>query len=217
MKIQPVTKNTVQKPQQNNEQTKQEQNMKSVDDPGRTLGVVGFVFAFVGLSIFGVILSAVGYHKSKVAGFKNGLALAGIWINAIFLLLIIPILAMITIVSYTGVTAKANTSYAESTAFSVQTTAEVYQADKGYYPDEISDFTSDNMLSPLPSGVAIMNRSQELNGLNGRTSILYQYTGEFGNATGGRIEYWDFTTSDISNKVIYIGDATQYSQFKDIQ
>lgn len=215
MKIQPVIKNTVQKPQQNNKETGQ--GIKSLNDPGKTLGIVGFVFAFVGLSLFGVILSAIGYHKSKVAGFKNGLALAGIWINAIFLLLIIPILAMITIISYTGVTARANTSYAESTAFSVQTTAEVYQADKGYYPDEISDFISGDMLSPLPLGVTVLNRSQELNESNGRTSILYQYTGEFGNATGGRIGYWDFATNYISNNVIYVGDATQYSQFKEIQ
>ena len=122
-----------------------------------------------------------------------------------------------TIVSYNDITARANTSQAESTALSMQTTAEVYQIDKGNYPDETSDFNSYNILSPLPQGVTILNRSQDLSSLNGTTSILYQYTGEFGSATGGKIEYWDFTTDNISNKIMYVGDATQYSQFKDIK
>ncbi|MEI6228413.1 MAG: hypothetical protein WCP11_00060 [Candidatus Saccharibacteria bacterium] len=216
MNIQPVQKNTVQKPQQNGQEGAMKQNMKSTDDPGRTLGIVGFVFAFIGLSIIGIILSAVGYHKSKTAGFKNGLALAGIWLNATFLI-IIPILAAITIVSYAGVTARANASRAESNALSVQTTAEAYRADKGNYPDETSDFTSGSILIPLPSGVTVLSRLQGLDKSNGTTSTRYQYTGEFGNATGGKIEYWDFTTDNISSKVIYIGDATKYSQFKNLK
>ena len=57
-----------------------------VADPGKGLGIAGFVLAFFGpLSLVGVILSIVGLVKSRRAGQKNGLALAGIILSAIVL------------------------------------------------------------------------------------------------------------------------------------
>ena len=55
-------------------------------DPGKTLGVVGFILAFVA-NLFGLILSIIALNKSKKAGYKNGLALAGIIISSIGLVL----------------------------------------------------------------------------------------------------------------------------------
>ncbi|MET1006190.1 MAG: DUF4190 domain-containing protein [Propionibacteriaceae bacterium] len=52
------------------------------EDPGRTLGIVGLVLAIVA-SLIGLIISIVAYRKSKAAGFKNGVALAGIIIGCI--------------------------------------------------------------------------------------------------------------------------------------
>jgi len=48
------------------------------DDPGKTLGIIGFIFAFVGLQLIGLILSIIGHNKSHKAGFKNTLAVVGI-------------------------------------------------------------------------------------------------------------------------------------------
>lgn len=51
-------------------------------DPGRTLGIVGLVFAFL-CSLVGLILSIVAYTRSKNAGYKNTIALVGIIISVV--------------------------------------------------------------------------------------------------------------------------------------
>ncbi|WP_251150527.1 DUF4190 domain-containing protein [Cellulosimicrobium sp. Marseille-Q4280] len=56
-------------------------------NPGKTLGIVGFVLSFLGcLSIVGIILSIVALNKSKKAGYGNGLAIAGIIIGVLVLI-----------------------------------------------------------------------------------------------------------------------------------
>lgn len=59
-------------------------------DPGRTLGIVGIVLGALGLccgisAIAGLIVSIIGMQKSKNAGFKNNLALAGIIVSAVMI------------------------------------------------------------------------------------------------------------------------------------
>jgi hypothetical protein len=52
--------------------------------PGRTLGIVGFIFSFFFvLDIIGLILSIMGVVKSRRAGNGNGLAVAGIIISLV--------------------------------------------------------------------------------------------------------------------------------------
>jgi hypothetical protein len=52
-------------------------------DPGRTLGIVGFILAFF-VSPAGIVVSAIGLVKSRQAGRKNGLALAGLILSIVF-------------------------------------------------------------------------------------------------------------------------------------
>ncbi len=52
------------------------------EDPGRTLGIVGLVLAIVA-SLIGLIISVIAYRKSKAAGFRNGIALAGIVVGVV--------------------------------------------------------------------------------------------------------------------------------------
>ncbi|QDP94853.1 hypothetical protein FOE78_02010 [Microlunatus elymi] len=52
------------------------------EDPGRTLGIVGLVLSIVA-SWIGLIISVVAFRKSKNAGFRNGLAKAGIIVGCI--------------------------------------------------------------------------------------------------------------------------------------
>jgi hypothetical protein len=72
------------------------------EDPGKTLGIVGFVLAFV-FSPVGLVLSIIGYNKSKSAGIKNGLALAGIILNSVFIVLGIVFGIIIALTAFAGV------------------------------------------------------------------------------------------------------------------
>lgn len=61
-------------------------------DPGRTLGIVGLVLAGTGLlcaplALGGVVVSIIGFQRSKSVGIKNNLALAGIIVSAVLLVL----------------------------------------------------------------------------------------------------------------------------------
>lgn len=74
------------------------ENGAPVDAPGKGLGIAGFVLAFFGpLSLVGLILSIVALVKSRRAGQKNGLALAGIIVGAVVLVVstIVIIVAVI--------------------------------------------------------------------------------------------------------------------------
>lgn len=58
----------------------------TADDPGRTMGVVGIVLAFL-LPLIGLVVSIKANLKSKKAGHKNSLARAGIVIATIMTIL----------------------------------------------------------------------------------------------------------------------------------
>jgi hypothetical protein len=66
------------------------------ENPGKTLGIVGLVLAFVA-NIVGLIVSIIALNKSKKAGYKNGLALAGIIVASVSI--VITIIVIIAIVS----------------------------------------------------------------------------------------------------------------------
>ena len=55
-------------------------------DPGRTMGIIGLILAFF-CSLVGLVVSVLAYNKSKAAGFKNNIALAGIIVGVISLVL----------------------------------------------------------------------------------------------------------------------------------
>ena len=56
------------------------------EDPGRTMGIVGLVLAFL-CSLVGLIVSIIAYNKSKQAGFTNNIAKAGIIVAIVFMVL----------------------------------------------------------------------------------------------------------------------------------
>ena len=57
-----------------------------VEDPGKTLGIVGFVLAFV-FAIAGIVVSAIAKKKSREAGFDNQLAKWGLILSIVFTVL----------------------------------------------------------------------------------------------------------------------------------
>ncbi len=67
------------------------------ENPGRTLGIVGLILAFIPLlNPVGLILSIVALVKSKKAGMGNGIAVAGIIVGALAtIILVLVIIAII--------------------------------------------------------------------------------------------------------------------------
>ncbi|MGV9769061.1 DUF4190 domain-containing protein [Microbacterium sp. NPDC003461] len=69
------------------------------DYPGKTLGIVGLVLAFV-FALAGLIVSAIALNQSKQAGFKNTPAKIGLILSIVFLALgIIAVIAWFAIVA----------------------------------------------------------------------------------------------------------------------
>ena len=66
----------------------------AVMNPGRTLGIVGFILAFF-VSPAGIIVSAIGLSKSRKSGNKNGLALAGLILSILFFIIGIVVTALL--------------------------------------------------------------------------------------------------------------------------
>lgn len=64
------------------------------EDPGKTLGIVGLILAFL-FPLVGLILSIIANNKSKSVGLKNGMAKAGIILSSVFMVLgIVAIIAV---------------------------------------------------------------------------------------------------------------------------
>ncbi|MDM4763331.1 DUF4190 domain-containing protein [Galbitalea sp. SE-J8] len=57
-----------------------------VDYPGKTLGIVGLVLAFV-FAIAGLIVSIIAQNQSKAAGYKNTPAKVGLILSIVFIVL----------------------------------------------------------------------------------------------------------------------------------
>ncbi len=52
------------------------------EDPGRTMGIVGLILAIF-CNLIGLVVSIIAYNRSKNAGYKNNIALAGIIVGAV--------------------------------------------------------------------------------------------------------------------------------------
>lgn len=72
------------------------QTAQMSEDPGKTLGIVGLVLAFVA-PLIGLILSIIARNKSKKAGHNNSLALIGIIVGAVLTVIGIIIAVIVTI------------------------------------------------------------------------------------------------------------------------
>lgn len=56
------------------------------DFPGKTLGIVGLVLAFI-VSLAGIVVSAIALRESRAAGYKNPIAEAGLIVSVILTVL----------------------------------------------------------------------------------------------------------------------------------
>ena len=131
-------------------------------------------------------------------------------VELLVVIVVIGILAAITIVSYSGITARANTTKALSNAQAVQTVAEIMNADNGYFPVTAASFGTGSTTTKLPAGVTVVKTALAA---ASTTNIFYEYCGvalnpAAGSALGGRITYWDYSEGDVSENIIYVGSGT---------
>jgi len=176
--------------------------------------------------------------KSKVQA-ERGFTI----VELLIVVVVIAILAAITIVSYNGITARANASSAASNVETVQKIAESYNADGGKYPGNLAQFKTGytdasvtTAASKLPTGITILNpaigtgsttaavssATHTLTASNGTSNVEVFVTGLTGtspnqSSTGGVILSWDYSVSPQAvqavGKYTYYGSATPTSTF----
>ena len=136
-------------------------------------------------------------------------------VELLVVIVVIGILAAITIVSYTGITQKANTTKAQANAQSVQSVAEVIAADSsGIYPSTFANFTTGSDTTKLPAGITVIDDVNDtLDSSNGATTVTWECLTDCTDPAGGRIRYWDFTTNALSTTIIYVGTADSGDSF----
>jgi type II secretory pathway pseudopilin PulG len=119
-------------------------------------------------------------------------------------IVVIGILASITIVSYTGITARANTTQALSNAQSVQSYAEVFNVDNGRYPDQTASFSYGKSVK-FPPNITLLTGAQTLSTNKSPSEILWKYDGAIGASTGGTIQYWDSAANSVATNTVKVG------------
>jgi hypothetical protein len=67
---------------------------QTTENPGRTLGIIGFILAIL-IAPVGLIISIVAFVKSRKANMGNGFALAGIIIGILFTIGLVIIIGLI--------------------------------------------------------------------------------------------------------------------------
>jgi prepilin-type N-terminal cleavage/methylation domain-containing protein len=142
-------------------------------------------------------------------------------VELLIVIVVIAILAAITIVAYSGITARANTSKAQANAESAQKVAEAMNADNGYYPALASAtgcvlaaaptttcFALGSTSTKLPSGMSVIPAAATttITASNGTNTVSYACMTSCSSAPGGYIGYWNFTTG-VTNYV-YVGTGT---------
>ena len=120
-----------------------QQPVGQTDNPGQTLGIIGIVLGFVGLSVVGIVLSAISMSKSGKANAPKTLGIVGLDINIIITILVpILILPLLFAASYSGIQGRAKDTAAQASANYVVLRAEAYDEASGKYPATIADFAT---------------------------------------------------------------------------
>lgn len=148
-------------------------------------------------------------------------------VELLIVIVVIGILATLTIVSYSGITGRANTVKAQTNVNGAQKVAEAFNADNGRYPATAAEFVTNPATTPstkLPSGVTVISGlpgtnattytgTIPLNSTNGLNTVSYSCFISCTNSTGGRIDYWNFSSNVASNALtpsgtIFVGSAS---------
>jgi prepilin-type N-terminal cleavage/methylation domain-containing protein len=161
-------------------------------------------------------------------------------VELLIVIVVIGILAAITIVAFSGITARAKNTKVQTNATSAKKVAEAFNADNGKYPALTTEFVAGSTSTKLPSaltplrgpagtftsgaftatpqltvGVDATSIITALSAANGETNFLFSLTGTAVKPTGGVIVSWDFSTNnyEAGANYEYYGDANASSTF----
>ena len=110
-------------------------------------------------------------------------------VELLIVVVVIAILAAITIVSYNGITNRANQSASKSIAATVQKKAELYNSEESVFPTAAQ--LSGAAASKPYAGLATANFGTPDKD-NGKTTVTYTPCGTGPNYTGATIDYWHY-------------------------
>jgi len=127
-------------------------------------------------------------------------------VELLVVIVVIGILAAITIVSYTGITTRANTNANKQNASSVLSALQTYFADNSAWPatsgtsEDVYTAINANNTAKLPSGLTITNAQ-----LTAGSNIQYTLK----STTGVCVGYWDYSANTGAGGAVYMygGDA----------
>jgi prepilin-type N-terminal cleavage/methylation domain-containing protein len=140
-------------------------------------------------------------------------------VELLIVIVVIGILAAITIVSYAGITARANGTKAQTNGANVQKVVEAFNADKGYYPalaatgtDSIGTYTG---MSKVPTGITVIPdaATSTITATNGLTTVGYACLTSCASSSGGRIAWWNFGLAAPAVQYIYVGSGSSAGVF----
>lgn len=143
--------------------------------------------------------------KAKQSGFTI--------VELLIVIVVIGILAAITIVAYSGITARANGTKAQTNAANTQKVAEAINADTGNYPATAAAFATGSTSTKEPTGITVIPdaAASTATSANGLTTVAYACLTSCTNPTGGRIAWYDFSSSTV--KYIYVGAGSSAGTF----
>ncbi len=148
--------------------------------------------------------------KANITNSNKGFTI----VELLIVIVVIAILAAITIVAYNGITARANTSSAQSTAATVIKKAEAYNAEKGNYALVTSEFTGDQSTSwAISSSQVNFNTPTATTSNNtvrylkcAASTVANQAAITASNISGVKVQYWNYQTPGIAE--LTTGNAT---------
>lgn len=175
-----------------------QQGYAPVEHPGRTLSIIGLVFAFVGLAPIGLVLSIVGLVQSKKSGNADILATLGLIFNILAIVVVGGIIALLTYVAYSNVQTGALDTKRSSDATSIVDAADYFAttSDTGRYPQITKDgYLADmaTVADTIQLDASVTDKISASHPSSSNKEILYlSYCGgeDAATATGFEVEYW---------------------------
>ncbi len=130
-------------------------------------------------------------------------------VELLIVVVVIAILAAITIVSYNGITTRANASAAKSVAATWQKKVELYGAEVSGYPFALTDVNVNGKSYQIDGSSITANVTAN----NGKSRVEVRPCGtatptDLASTTGFRITYWDYETNAKTTTPINIGVTT---------
>ena len=123
-------------------------------------------------------------------------------VELLVVIVVIGILAAITIVSYVGITAKANLTKTQGNLDSISQVIDMLGSEGTTYPITSATVNAGGTYAKMPAGVTVKATAPA-------SKDEYQFF--TCGSTGAKLVYWDSVTNAVSTNITYLGAATSTS------